>query len=94
MRKTVSSSTGRRSWCEHTGMPGLILSPYTHLWIREADRIVIEKDQSPLTRVIHLDGSAPPADYEPSILGYSVGRFEDDGTLIVETTGFCVVHAF
>lgn len=74
--------------CESTGMPGLILSPYTHLWIVEADRIVIEKDQSPLTRTIHLDGSAPPADYEPNILGYSVGRFEDDGTLVVETTGF------
>ena len=74
--------------CEATGLPGLILSPYTHLWIREEDRIVVEKDQSPLNRVIHLDGSAPPADYEPNILGYSVGHFEDDGTLVVETTGF------
>lgn len=74
--------------CIERGMPGIILSPYTHQWTREADRIVITKDQTLQTRVIHLDGSRPPADYEPDALGYSVGRFEDENTLIVETTGF------
>ena len=74
--------------CLPSSVPGITLSPYTHRWIRETDRIVIEKDQSTALRVIHLDGSGPPADWEPDTLGYSVGHFEADGTLVVETTGF------
>ncbi len=74
--------------CKETGVPGITLSPYTHRWIREADRIVIEKDQSEQVRVIHLDGSSIPDSWVPDTLGYSVGHFEPDGTLVVETTGF------
>ncbi|MDE0006362.1 MAG: DUF6152 family protein [Rhodospirillaceae bacterium] len=74
--------------CLPAGVPGITLGAYTHRWIREADRIVIEKDQSTAVRVIHLDGSSPPEDWEPNALGYSVGHFEAAGTLVVETTGF------
>lgn len=74
--------------CLPQGVPSITLSPYTHRWIRESDRIVIEKDQSEAVRVIHLDGSSLPDDWVPDTFGYSVGRFEADGTLIVETTGF------
>ena len=74
--------------CLPSSVPGITLSPYTHRWIREADRIVIEKDQTTAVRVIHLDGSGPSADWEPDTLGYSVGHFESDGTLVVKTTGF------
>ena len=38
-------------------------------------------------RQIHLDGRKLPEDPNPSFMGYSVGRREDD-TLVVETTGF------
>ena len=74
--------------CLPSSVPGITLGAYTHRWIREADRIVIEKDQSSAVRVIHLDGSGPPSDWEPDTLGYSMGRFEADGALVVETTGF------
>ena len=74
--------------CLPSSVPGITLGAYTHRWIREADRIVIEKDQSTAVRVIHLDGSGPPEDWEPNALGYSVGHFAEDGTLVVETTGF------
>ncbi|MEO0361609.1 MAG: hypothetical protein AAF322_10880, partial [Pseudomonadota bacterium] len=40
-----------------------------------------------LVRTIHLDGSAPPEDREPSRGGYSVGEWEGD-VLVVTTTGF------
>jgi hypothetical protein len=36
-------------------------------------------------RTIHLNGD-PEADVEPSPLGYSIGRWEDEDTLVVETT--------
>ena len=74
--------------CEPASVPSITLAPYTHRWIREADRIVIEKDQSEQVRVIHLDGSPMPEDWVPDLLGYSVGHFEADGSLVVETTGF------
>jgi len=74
--------------CLPDSVPGITLAPYTHRWIRENDRIVIEKDQSQAVRIIHLDGSGLPDNWEPDPLGYSVGRFEADGTLVVETTGF------
>ena len=38
-------------------------------------------------RQIHLDGRKLPEDPNPSFMGYSVGRWEED-TLVVETTGF------
>jgi hypothetical protein len=38
-------------------------------------------------RQIHLDGRKLPEDPNPSFMGYSVGRWEEDA-LVVETTGF------
>jgi hypothetical protein len=40
-----------------------------------------------LTRVIHLDRKAPPADLRPSRSGYSIGHWEGN-VLVVATTGF------
>ena len=74
--------------CVPMGVPRLILATYSHAWRRSADRIVIEKERSPQVRVIHLTGAARPADFAPSELGFSTGRFEPDGSLVVETTGF------
>ena len=74
--------------CQPSSVPGITLGAYTHRWIREAGRIVIEKDQSTAVRVIHLDGPGLPESWEPDALGYSTGHFEADGTLVVETTGF------
>jgi hypothetical protein len=74
--------------CVPLGVPRLILATYSHRWRREPGRIVIVKERSNQTRVIHLDGAQRPADYVPNELGFSVGRIEADGTLVVETTGF------
>lgn len=74
--------------CTPMGVPRLILATYSHRWTRFADRIVIEKERSPQVRVIHLAVDQPPADYAPSELGFSTGRFAPDGTLVVTTTGF------
>jgi hypothetical protein len=74
--------------CVPMGVPRLILATYSHRWTRYDDRIVIEKERSPQVRIIHLDIDAPPADFEPSDLGFSTGHFEPDGTLVVTTTGF------
>lgn len=74
--------------CVPLGVPRLVLATYSHKWLRRAERIVIEKERSPQVRTIHLDGAPRPAGFVPSELGYSVGHFEPDGTLVVETDGF------
>ncbi|MEP7314034.1 MAG: DUF6152 family protein [Pseudomonadota bacterium] len=75
--------------CLPTGLPSLLMTVYEYKWIRHPDRIVIEKEQLlDATRTIHLTSKAPPAGLKPSLLGYSRGHFEADGTLVVETTGF------
>ena len=74
--------------CVPLGVPRTVLSPFSHGWTRTEDSIVIDKELSPIDRVIHLDGSGRGEDFEPDLLGYSAGRIENDGTLVVETTGF------
>ena len=74
--------------CVPVGIPALIFYPYSTKWTRENDKIFWEKDQYPINRTIHLDGPPRPSSHKPDALGYSIGKFEPDGTLVVETTGF------
>lgn len=74
--------------CVPMGVPRLILSTYAQRFTRQADTIVIEKERTPQLRVVHLNGAPRPASFVPNELGYSVGRFESDGTLVIETDGF------
>jgi hypothetical protein len=79
--------------CEPISMPAIIMTVYEYKWIRHPDRIVIEKEQyTDMTRTIWLKTTARPAGYKPNPMGFSVGRFEPDGTLVVETTGFSPVR--
>jgi hypothetical protein len=79
--------------CEPISMPAIIMTVYEYKWTRHPDRIVIEKEQyTDMTRTIWLEPRARPADYKPNPMGFSVGRFEPDGTLVVETTGFSPVR--
>jgi hypothetical protein len=75
--------------CEPISMPSILMTVYEYKWIRHPDRIVIEKEQyTDMTRTIWLNGKARPTGYKPNPMGFSVGRFEADGTLVVETNGF------
>jgi len=74
--------------CVFYGVPRLASSVYSRRFNREPGRIVIQQEQYPITRIIRLDGSAPPEDFVPSTIGYSIGTIAADGALIVETTMF------
>jgi hypothetical protein len=79
--------------CEPISMPGILMTVYEYKWIRHPDRIVIEKEQyTDMTRTIWLKPTPRPANYKPNPMGFSVGHFEPDGTLVVETTGFSPVR--
>jgi|SRR5688572_1675899 len=53
------------------------------------DRVVmtIDSDGTDVTRTVHLDLAAHPADVEPSLFGHSIGRWEGD-TLVIDTVAF------
>jgi len=51
------------------------------------DRIIIRHGFMDTVRTIYLGAKTMPSDYEPSLTGFSVGRFEDN-ELVIETTGF------
>ena len=74
--------------CVFYGVRGLRPRSSSRRWTRFADRIEIEQEQYPITRTIYLDGRPMPADFTPSPIGFSSGRVEADGALVVETKGF------
>ena len=75
--------------CLPISLPALLMTVYEYKWVRYPDRIVILKEQYLNDdRTIWLNNAKRPAGHKPDHLGYSVGRFEADGTLVVETSGF------
>ena len=74
--------------CVPLAVPRIITWPYAHRWTRSANQILIEKEQSPQVRVIHLDQYSAPEEYVSNELGFSTGRILDDGSLIITSTNF------
>ena len=74
--------------CLPIGMPRVILYPYLIRWSRHADRIEIEKEHTNIRRAIYLDTDKHPEDIKPSNVGHSIGRFDGNGDLLVDTVGF------
>jgi hypothetical protein len=75
--------------CEPISLPSVLMTVYEYKWTRHPDRIVIQKEQyAEATRTIWLTKKARPAAYKPNPMGFSLGHFEPDGTLVIETTGF------
>jgi Family of unknown function (DUF6152) len=75
--------------CLPISMPSLLMTVYEYKWQRFPDRIVILKEQYlDADRTIWLNSAKRPANFKPGNLGYSVGHFEADGTLVVATSGF------
>lgn len=67
-----------RNW----GAPGLVTS------IRQVNsQIFIYHETMDVTRTIHMNLREHPADVEPSSLGHSIGRFEND-SLIIDSGDF------
>lgn len=68
----------RRAW----GAPGTPLAIS-----RVGDNILIKHEWMDVERLIHMEQLAAPEGTEPTIMGYSVGRFEED-VLVIETSHF------
>ncbi len=71
--------------CQAPGMPNAVLNPYPIELIDEGERILFNIEEWDGRRVIHMNADAGSQNPPPSLLGYSVGRWEGE-TLVVETT--------
>lgn len=71
--------------CGPQGMPGVMIAPLPVELVDRGNEIEVRAEVYDTVRTIHMDRSAPPAGTAPSILGYSVGKW-DDGALVVKTT--------
>jgi hypothetical protein len=74
--------------CEPQGMPTVMNWVYPfELSQTDASTIILRSEYFDLERTIHMAPATAPENVTPSRLGYSIGRWEDDGrSLIVATT--------
>ena len=70
--------------CRH-GMPDTMFDPVPMEISNEGNQYRIHVAQFNIQRVVHMDAGSTVAEPEPSPVGYSVGRWEDE-TLVVETS--------
>jgi hypothetical protein len=72
--------------CLPQGVPGVMMVYAFKIVQTPGELIMIGESQEP-PRQIYLDGRHLPKDPDPSWMGYSIGKWEND-TLVVQTTGF------
>ncbi len=82
-----------QGFCLPPGGPRQMGTPYPSEIIQDRRRqrvIIIFEGGAHVWREIHMDGRSLPdrESLNPTYFGYSVGRYEDNDTLVVETTGF------
>ncbi len=82
--------------CVPWGFARQILSPHamelTQSDFHDLSYVTIYYSEWTAQRTIYLDGRQPPVDLTPSLLGFSVGYYEDD-VLVVETSGISANHS-
>jgi hypothetical protein len=71
--------------CAPLGMPYIMETPLPIELVDRGESIMIREEAYDRVRTIHMDPAAANAEAAPSLLGYSVGRWEED-TLVVHTT--------
>ena len=94
---TESAQAARGQWddfdnyvtrCEDKGMPGSATSPLPYEFIETGDdTITIRGYEFDVVRTVYLNSSLDPSTVPPSIQGFSVGHWEDNGrTLVIHTS--------
>jgi hypothetical protein len=74
--------------CDPPGFPRMDLSEFRTLEIVQTqDKVLILNQFFRTWRPVWTDGRELPADPEPRFYGYSVGKWEDDYTFVVQTVG-------
>jgi hypothetical protein len=72
--------------CEQKSMPGSMLTPNPYAFVDAGDTITIRGYEGDVVRTIHMNGALDAAAQPRSKQGFSVGRWEDDKTLVIRTS--------
>lgn len=70
--------------CVAPGMPNTMGNPYPIEFVKVGDNIEMRAEEFDVIRTIHMNGE-PDASIPHSHHGYSIGRWEDENTLVVST---------
>ena len=71
--------------CRPLGMPGAMMSPHPIEFLQETDAIIVRLEEWDAMRTIHTAVDDSTGNHDPTPMGHSVGRWEDE-TLVVTTT--------
>jgi hypothetical protein len=72
--------------CALKGMPLIMEAPYPFEFVKDGENILWHNEEFDTVRTIHMSPDASPAGQAESLLGYSVGHWENERTLVVTTT--------
>jgi len=72
--------------CALKGMPLIMEAPYPFEFVQDGENIVWHNEEFDTRRTIHMSPDASAEGQPDTLLGYSVGHWEDERTLVVTTT--------
>jgi Family of unknown function (DUF6152) len=72
--------------CSPKGMPMIMEAPYPFEFVRDGENILWHDEEFDTVRTIHMAPNASADGQPDSLLGYSIGRWEGERTLVVTTT--------
>jgi hypothetical protein len=72
--------------CEQKSMPGSMLTPNPYEFIDNGGTITIRGYEGDVVRTVHIEDSSDPAVVAPSRQGFSVGRWENEDSLVIRTS--------
>jgi hypothetical protein len=88
-RRETLSKDDPEGYCLPPGVPRYTGTPYPFQLIQLADRVVIlYEGASHMYRIVFMDGRKHSSDPNPTWLGESIGWWEGNDTLVVDTIGF------
>jgi hypothetical protein len=88
-RRANESKDDPEGYCLPPGVPRYTGTPYPFQIIQLPDRIVIlYEGASHMYRTVFMDGRKHSSDLNPTWLGESIGWWEGNDTLVVDTIGF------
>ncbi len=71
--------------CQAKGMPTIMEAPYPHQFVQDGENILWHQEEQDTIRTIHMAPDATAEGKPTNKLGYSIGHWEDEYTLVVTT---------
>jgi hypothetical protein len=76
------------SKCQPPGVPRIYLQPFPMQIVQATGQVIMLFEYDHTVRHIYTDGRKHPEDVTPTYMGNSIGHWEGNDTLVVDTVGF------